>query len=55
MELVKGREVTVSFDASRCVHARNRVLSLPEVFVPNVQGSGFIPMRRGRMGCWLWG
>lgn len=43
MEVVKGREVTITFDASRCVHSRNCVLSHPEVFVPNVKGEWIHP------------
>lgn len=43
MEVVKGREVTITFDGARCVHSRNCVLSHPEVFVPNVQGEWIYP------------
>lgn len=42
-EIVKGREVTITFDGSRCVHSRNCVLSHPEVFVPNVKGDWIFP------------
>lgn len=30
----EGQEITVSFDMSRCIHARNCFLKLPEVFDP---------------------
>ncbi len=43
MEVVKGREVTITFDGSRCIHSRNCVLSHPEVFVPNVRGDWIYP------------
>ena len=43
MEVVKGREVTITFDGKRCVHSRNCVLSHPEVFVPNVKGDWIYP------------
>ena len=43
METIKGREVTITFDGTRCVHSRNCVLSHPEVFVPNVEGDGIFP------------
>lgn len=43
MEAVKGREVTITFDDSRCVHSRNCMLSHPEVFVPNVKGEWIYP------------
>jgi CDGSH-type Zn-finger protein/uncharacterized Fe-S cluster protein YjdI len=43
MDVVKGRDVTITFDGARCVHSRNCVLSHPEVFVPNVQGEWIFP------------
>lgn len=43
MEVVKGREVTITFDGTRCIHSRNCVLSHPEVFVPNVKGAWIHP------------
>ena len=43
MDVVKGREVTITFEGRRCVHSRNCVLSHPEVFVPNVQGAWIFP------------
>lgn len=42
-QTVTGREVTVEFDARKCVHSRNCVLSHPEVFVPNVKGEWIFP------------
>jgi CDGSH-type Zn-finger protein/uncharacterized Fe-S cluster protein YjdI len=43
VEVVTGREVTVTFDGGRCIHARNCVLGHPEVFVPNVRGDWIFP------------
>jgi CDGSH-type Zn-finger protein/uncharacterized Fe-S cluster protein YjdI len=43
MEVVRGKEVTITFDGTRCVHSRNCVLSHPEVFVPNVKGEWIYP------------
>ncbi|MBI1172245.1 iron-binding protein [bacterium] len=43
MEVVKGSELTITFDGTRCVHSRNCVLSHPEVFVPNVKGEWIHP------------
>ena len=43
VEIVRGKEVTIRFDASLCVHSRNCVLSHPEVFVPNVKGEWIYP------------
>lgn len=42
-DVVVGREVTVRFDAKRCIHSRNCVLDHPEVFVPNVEGDWIFP------------
>jgi CDGSH-type Zn-finger protein/uncharacterized Fe-S cluster protein YjdI len=42
-ETVRGRDVTVIFEGTRCVHSRNCVLSHPEVFVPNVRGDWIFP------------
>ena len=42
-EVVKGRDVTIRFDASRCIHSRACVLGHPEVYVPNVQGEWIHP------------
>lgn len=43
VEVVKGREVTVTFDGAKCVHSRNCVLGNPQVFVPNVKGEWIFP------------
>ena len=43
VEVVQGREVTVTFDGSKCVHSRNCVLGNPQVFVPNVKGDWIFP------------
>lgn len=43
VEVVKGREVTVTFDGAKCVHSRNCVLGNPKVFVPNVKGEWIFP------------
>ena len=43
VSVVKGREVTVTFDEDRCIHSRNCVLGHPEVFVPNVKGEWIFP------------
>jgi CDGSH-type Zn-finger protein/uncharacterized Fe-S cluster protein YjdI len=42
-EVVVGREVTIRFDGSKCIHSRNCVLDHPEVFVPNVKGEWIYP------------
>lgn len=42
-EIITGREVTIRFDASRCIHSRGCVLGHPEVYVPNVQGDWIHP------------
>lgn len=42
-EVVRGKEVTVTFDASRCIHSRGCVLGYPNVYVPNVKGEWIHP------------
>ena len=42
-EIVTGRDVTIRFDARRCIHSRTCVLSHPEVYVPNVKGDWLHP------------
>jgi CDGSH-type Zn-finger protein/uncharacterized Fe-S cluster protein YjdI len=42
-EVVKGREVTIRFNASRCIHSRGCVLGHPEIYVPNVKGEWIHP------------
>ena len=43
IEIVKGQQATIAFDASRCIHSRHCVLSHPDVFVPNVKGEWIHP------------
>ncbi len=43
LEVVAGKDATIHFDASRCIHSRGCVLSHPDVFVPNVQGAWIHP------------
>jgi CDGSH-type Zn-finger protein/uncharacterized Fe-S cluster protein YjdI len=43
IEEVRGKDVTIRFDGSRCIHARQCVLTLPSVFVPNVEGDWIHP------------
>lgn len=43
IEVVRGREVTVTFDGSRCIHARRCVLGRPDVFVPGAKGEWIHP------------
>lgn len=45
IEEVRGREVTIRFDAKKCIHSRNCVLGRPDVFVPNVPGEWIHPDR----------
>ena len=40
---IEGKEITVLFDGSRCIHARNCVLARPDVFVPNQRGEWIFP------------
>jgi CDGSH-type Zn-finger protein/uncharacterized Fe-S cluster protein YjdI len=42
-ETVVGREVTIHFDATLCIHSRGCVLGYPQVYVPNVQGAWLHP------------
>ncbi len=43
MEHVAGKDVTIIFDAQKCIHARNCVLTLPEVFQAGVKGQWIFP------------
>ncbi len=43
IEVVIGTQATIQFDAKKCVHSRNCVLSHPDVFVPNLQGAWIHP------------
>lgn len=42
-EVVVGKDVTIHFDASRCIHSRGCVLGHPNVYVPNVKGEWLHP------------
>ncbi len=44
-ETVAAEKVTIHFEAAKCVHSRNCVLSRPDVFVPNVEGEWIHPER----------
>jgi CDGSH-type Zn-finger protein/uncharacterized Fe-S cluster protein YjdI len=44
-EEVRGRQVTIRFEAKKCIHSRNCVLGRPDVFVPNVPGEWIHPDR----------
>lgn len=41
--VARTRDITLSFDTSRCIHSRNCVLGAPEVFAANVQGAWLHP------------
>jgi CDGSH-type Zn-finger protein/uncharacterized Fe-S cluster protein YjdI len=43
IEIAKGRDVTIAFNAKRCIHARFCVLGEPGVFKANVQGEWISP------------
>jgi CDGSH-type Zn-finger protein/uncharacterized Fe-S cluster protein YjdI len=45
VEEVAGEKTTIRFDAAKCIHARQCVLSRPDVFVPNVKGQWIHPDR----------
>lgn len=47
-EIVRGKEATIHFNASRCIHSRNCVLDRPDVFVPNAKGEWIYPDRATR-------
>lgn len=42
-EVVSSQDVTIEFDAKRCIHSRSCVLNRPDVFVPNVKGAWIHP------------
>jgi CDGSH-type Zn-finger protein/uncharacterized Fe-S cluster protein YjdI len=44
-EVVRGKQVTLRFEATRCIHSRHCVLDRPDVFVPNVEGEWIHPDR----------
>ncbi len=43
IEEVVGKEITIRFEASKCIHSRGCVLGRPDVFVPNVAGEWIHP------------
>lgn len=43
VEEVRGKKVLLKFEGQKCIHARQCVLSRPDVFVPNVQGEWIHP------------
>jgi CDGSH-type Zn-finger protein/uncharacterized Fe-S cluster protein YjdI len=43
IEQVRGEKATITFDGSRCIHARRCVLSQPNVFKANVEGPWIDP------------
>ena len=45
IEVVDSNQVRILFDAKKCIHSRNCVLTRPDVFVPNVQGAWIHPER----------
>lgn len=42
-QIIRGREVTIRFDAGRCVHSRACVLGHPEIYAANVEGEWILP------------
>jgi CDGSH-type Zn-finger protein/uncharacterized Fe-S cluster protein YjdI len=40
---VRGKNVLIRFEGSKCIHARNCVLGRPDVFVPNAPGEWIHP------------
>lgn len=47
IESIRGTDVTIIFDGSRCIHSRGCVLAQPGVYVPNVQGDWIHPDAAG--------
>lgn len=43
VEIVEGRQLTLTFEASRCIHSRFCVTGAPTVFLANVQGPWLHP------------
>lgn len=43
MQRVAGKDVTIIFDARKCIHARNCVLTLPDVFQAGLKGQWIFP------------
>jgi CDGSH-type Zn-finger protein/uncharacterized Fe-S cluster protein YjdI len=42
-ETVKGKDVTIRFDAKKCIHSRGCVLGYPNIYQPNVVGEWIHP------------
>ncbi len=42
-ETAEGRDLMISFDASRCIHSRHCVLEAPDVFKANTPGTWIFP------------
>ncbi len=45
IEEIRGTQVVIRFDGSKCIHSRHCVLDRPDVFVPNVEGEWIHPDR----------
>jgi CDGSH-type Zn-finger protein/uncharacterized Fe-S cluster protein YjdI len=43
IETVAGKHLVIHFDHTKCIHARQCVLGMPNVFVPNVEGAWIHP------------
>lgn len=43
IEVAEGRDISVSFDGSRCIHSRRCVMGEPGVFRANVEGPWIVP------------
>ena len=43
IERVRGKNLVVQFDHGKCIHSRQCVLGLPQVFVPNIEGDWIHP------------
>jgi len=43
MTTYKGKDASISFDSSKCIHSRRCVLTLPNVFQANVEGPWINP------------
>jgi CDGSH-type Zn-finger protein/uncharacterized Fe-S cluster protein YjdI len=43
VERVQGKSLVLVFEAGKCIHSRQCVLSRPDVFVPNVEGEWIHP------------
>lgn len=43
IEVARGKDVTIRFEAQRCIHSRHCVLGQPNVFQANVEGEWIFP------------